>query len=303
MTSSALLPRHIAVMIITLIACSFAGNHVAARIAFDHDTGLLLAMLCRAGVTMLVLIALVMWRRESLRLTPQTWAWQLLLGLLIAIQSFCIYSAVARIPVALALLVVNLSPILLAILTWALGGPRPTRRASLLMGLILFGLVLVLDLPSRLANPGAIDASWIEGVLFSITAAAIFACALWVTDHRLARMPGAVRSMLTLAVVFIASAIAGTAGLIPDGMSLPSALAGWIALGCLVVLYGTAFSALFILVTRLDIARNAPVMNMEPVAGLLFGWLILDQLLGGIQVVGGLIVVCGIVMLAYKRTA
>ncbi|MDZ4194832.1 MAG: DMT family transporter, partial [Pseudomonas sp.] len=87
------------------------------------------------------------------------------------------------------------------------------------------------------------------------------------------------------------------------GMSLPSALAGWIALGCLVVLYGTAFSALFILVTRLDIARNAPVMNMEPVAGLLFGWLILDQLLGGIQVIGGLIVVCGIVMLAYKRTA
>jgi drug/metabolite transporter (DMT)-like permease len=62
-----------------------------------------------------------------------------------------------------------------------------------------------------------------------------------------------------------------------------------------------AFSALFILVTRLDIARNAPVMNIEPVAGLLFGWLILDQLLGGLQMFGGLLVVSGIVLLAYRR--
>jgi drug/metabolite transporter (DMT)-like permease len=63
-----------------------------------------------------------------------------------------------------------------------------------------------------------------------------------------------------------------------------------------------AFSALFILVTRLDIARNAPVMNIEPVAGLVFGWLSLGQLLNGLQIVGGLIVVSGIVLLTYRRS-
>lgn len=67
------------------------------------------------------------------------------------------------------------------------------------------------------------------------------------------------------------------------------------------MLYGSAFSMLFILMPRLDIARNAPVMNMEPVAGMLFGWLILGQLLGPLQVIGGLIVVGGIVALAYRR--
>lgn len=297
-----LLPRHIAVLILALLACSFAGNHVAARIAFDHNAGLLLAILCRSGVTILALIPLVIWRRESLRFKPQDWGWQLLMGLLIAIQSFCIYSAVARIPIALTLLVVNLAPILLALLTWVLGGSRPTRRASLLMGLILFGLMLALDLPSRLSDPSKIDANFIEGMLFSLTAAAAFACALWITDNRLGNMSGLVRSMLTLSVVFSATAIAGVAGLVPDGMSLPTAPAGWIALGSLAVLYGTAFSVLFTLITRLDIARNAPVMNMEPVAGLIFGWLILDQFLGGIQIAGGLIVVSGIVMLAYTKT-
>ncbi|MFD1008214.1 MULTISPECIES: EamA family transporter [Oceanisphaera] len=302
MSSSALLPRHIAVLVLALLACSFAGNHVAARIAFDHDAGLLLAILSRSGVTMLALLSLIIWRRESLRFKPQAWGWQLLMGLLIAIQSFCIYSAVARIPIALTLLVVNLAPILLALLTWALGGSRPTGRASLLMGLILFGLVLALDLPSRLANPGEIDASFIEGMLFSLTAAGVFACALWITDHRLDSMSGLVRSMLTLAVVFTTTTIVGAAGLVPGGMSLPTAPTGWIALGSLAVLYGTAFSVLFTFITRLDIARNAPVMNMEPVAGLIFGWLILDQFLGEIQIAGGMIVVCGIVMLAYAKT-
>ncbi|MDH1867665.1 DMT family transporter [Pseudomonas chengduensis] len=293
--------RHIAALILATLACSFAGNHIAARIAFDHDTGLLMAMLCRSGGTLLVLAALVLWQRDSLRLSRSTWGWQLVLGLLIAVQSFCIYSAVARIPVGLALLVVNLSPILLALLTWALGGAAPTGRAAMIMGLILFGLVLVLDVPARLSGEAKLDARWVEGVLFSLTAAGVFAVALWITEHRLSVMPGRVRSMLTMAVVFSASALAGASGALPGGLGLPNAAAGWVALACLVLLYGTAFSMLFILMPRLDIARNAPVMNMEPVAGMLLGWLVLGQLLGPLQVLGGLIVVGGIVLLAYRR--
>ncbi|AZZ45478.1 EamA family transporter [Pseudomonadaceae bacterium SI-3] len=294
-------PRHIAVQILATLACSFAANHIAARIAFDHDTGLLLAMLCRAGVTLLALTALVFWRRESLRLSRTTWRWQILLGLLITVQSFCIYSAVARIPVALALLVVNLSPILLALLTWALGGPRPTRHALAIMGLILVGLVLVLDVPTRLMTSEAPDAQWTAGILFSLTAAGVFALALWVTEHKLSGMAGSVRSMLTLVVVFGASALLGASGVIPGSLGLPSATAGWIALGCLVLLYGAAFSTLFICMPRLNIARNAPVMNMEPVAGMLLGWLVLGQLLAPMQILGGLIVVGGIVLLAYRK--
>ena len=301
MSSPALFPRHIAVLILALVACSFASNHIAARIAFDHDTGLLLAMLCRAGVTLAVLVALVLWRRESLKLSRSTWGWQLLLGLLIAIQSFCIYSAVARIPVALALLVVNLSPILLALLTWVLGGPAPSRQALGIMGMILFGLVLVLDVPERLSGSAVNDGEWLAGIAFSLTAAVVFAFALWITENRLSGLAGSVRSMLTLAVVFISSALLGGSGLLPGSLGLPSATAGWMALGCLILFYGAAFSALFICMPRLNIARNAPVMNIEPVAGMLLGWLVLGQLLGALQVLGGLIVVSGVALLAYRK--
>jgi drug/metabolite transporter (DMT)-like permease len=301
MSAPALFPRHIAVLILALLACAFAGNHIAARIAFDHDTGLLLAILCRSGVTLLVLTGLVLWQQERPRLTASTWRWQLLLGLLIAAQSFCIYSAVARIPVALALLIANVAPILLVLLTWALGGARPTARAATLMGLILLGLVFALDVPARLASQDDTDARWLEGIAFGFGAAGVFACALWITDHKLSSLRGTMRSMLTMLIVFSAASLAGVSGVLPGGVALPTSAIGWTALACLVTLYGVGFSMLFICVNRLDMARNAPVMNIEPVASLLFGWLILDQLLSSGQVIGGLIVVTGIVLLTWRR--
>ncbi|MFH7396907.1 EamA/RhaT family transporter, partial [Pseudomonas syringae pv. tagetis] len=114
---------------------------------------------------------------EGLGLPASTWRWQLLQGLLTATQSFCIYSAEARIPVALALLVVNVSPILLALLTRALGGARPTRRAAGLMGLFLFGVALGLDVPLRFAYPGSSEPQWLEGIAYASTAAVVFAFA------------------------------------------------------------------------------------------------------------------------------
>jgi drug/metabolite transporter (DMT)-like permease len=133
--------------------------------------------------------------------------WQLLLGLLIATQSLCLYSAVARIPVALALLVGNTFPMLLALLTWALGGARPTGRTVLFMGLILCGLVLALDVPARLADSGAANPHWATGSAWpSAPPVPLPApCGSPTTNWR-ARP---VRSLLTLLIVFSSMLVAG----------------------------------------------------------------------------------------------
>ncbi|WP_438454834.1 EamA family transporter [Vreelandella venusta] len=296
-----LLPRHLAIFLMMSVATMFAANHVSARLAFDNGAGLLLAVLMRSGVACLILLTLVVVQKKRLWLPPGTWPWQLAVGLLIAIQSVSLYSAVARLPVVIALLLVNTFPIQLALLSWALGGPRPSLRSCLIMGTILIGLLVVLDIPSWFADANAMGPEWLVGIGFGLSAAFAFACALWVTEHRLAGVGSTLRSLLTMQTVFIVMIVGGLLGVVPGGMSLPDNSAGWTGLALLALLYGSAFSLLFIFVPRLDMARNAPVMNFEPVASLLLGYIVLGQMLSPSQLVGGAVVVGGIVVLSLSK--
>lgn len=296
-----LLPRHLAIFLMMSVATMFAANHVSARLAFDNGAGLLLAVLMRSGVACLILLTLVVVQKKRLWLPPGTWPWQLAVGLLIAIQSVSLYSAVARLPVVIALLLVNTFPIQLALLSWALGGPRPSLRSCLIMGTILIGLLVVLDIPSWFGDANAMGSEWLVGIGFGLSAAFAFACALWVTEHRLAGVGSTLRSLLTMQTVFIAMIVGGLLGAVPGGMSLPDNSAGWTGLALLALLYGSAFSLLFIFVPRLDMARNAPVMNFEPVASLLLGYIVLGQMLSPSQLVGGAVVVGGIVVLSLSK--
>jgi len=276
----------------------FGGNHVAARIAFDHGTGLMVAVLCRSGMALVVLTVLVAWQRQSLRLPAHTRGWQLVAGLLVAVQSLSLYSAVARIPVALALLVVNVFPVLLVLLTWVLGGPRPTRRAAAVMAVILSGLVLALDVPQRLAEAGRSDIPWGAGIGLALCAAAAFAIGLWITEHKLRALSGTARSFHTMAIVSTAVALAGSTGLFTGGMAWPQDTPGWTGLGVLMLLYSVGFSVLFVAMPRLDMARNASVMNIEPIATLFMGWVVLGQWVSPMQLLGAFVVVAGIVALS-----
>ncbi|KAA0011114.1 DMT family transporter [Billgrantia pellis] len=295
---ASLLPRHLAVLLLAFVATLFAGNHVAARLAFDEGTGLLLAVLVRSAVALTVLVTLFLWQGKRLALPSDARPWQLLAGLMVAIQSLCLYSAVARIPVVVALLLMNTFPIQLALLTWAFGGPRPTLRAALIMAVILVGLVVVLDVPAWLASPEALGPDWLPGVAFGLGAATAFSCALWMTEHHLGAVGSTLRSLLTMLTVFGVMLVAGALQLVPGGMALPGSGSGWGALVALALLYSVAFSVLFISVPRLEMARNAPVMNVEPVASLLLGYVMLGQMLTATQLVGATIVLGGIVALS-----
>jgi drug/metabolite transporter (DMT)-like permease len=297
--------------IVLLLGVVFASNHIAARFAFDHGTGLVTAVLVRSGVTAIALLAVVLWMRLPLNLShygvPQRWV--LTLGGLIALQSLLLYSAIARIPVALALLVFNLFPALFTLLNWARGGPRPSSKALSLMALILLGLVLALDTPGQLAKPGVMGGNFWTGVALGLGAASVFAVALRVTEFKLKALTGPVRSLWTmglvttmlgaLSLVVLAGAAGQDAGVwLLKSLQWPSDWIGWLGLAGLTVCYGSAFSVLFALMPRLDMARNAPASNIEPVAALILGWALLGQTMNALQLLGAVTVVAGIVLLA-----
>ena len=307
--------RPAALSILLALGVCFAANHVAARVAFDNGVGITTAILMRSGLTALVLLVVVLWQRVGLpRLQSQSQPhpiahWVLCVGALVALQSLCLYSAVARVPVVLALLVFNTMPLLYALLTWALGGPRPSARALACMGVILLGLAMALDVVARLqgqASSVSTATLWV-GVGFGFAAASTMACALWITERRLTNVPGILRSLWTMGLVFAAMLAISTGGaalntpLLPGGMAWPANALGWWALAALVVCYGTAFSLWFIWMPRLDMARNGSALNIEPIAVLVMAWMFLGQSLSLLQLVGALVVVAGIVLLARVR--
>jgi len=194
MTPLALSPK--AFVALLLLACMFAGNHVAARVAFDHGVDVVTAVAVRSLATALVVSLLVVWQRVPLAATPRHRRFMPLIALLVGVQSLCLYAAVARLPVGLALLVFNSYPIWATLAARVLYGRRPERAALVAMPVILFGLALALDVFGMLGG-GAARAHWAgigPGVGFALGAATSFGLVLALTQHEVADLDGRVRS-------------------------------------------------------------------------------------------------------------
>lgn len=299
--SSPLFSRHISVLILLTVGCCFASAHIAARISFDHGTGLVTAVFFRSGVCLLLLSLIAIVHRQSLTMSWKTAPWQLALGLLIVIQSLSIYAAVARIPVGIALLAGNTFPAQLALIAWALGGSAPSRKAALLMGFILIGLLLALDIPTLIQSDMGNIQQWVIGVGFSLFAAFTFAIGLWITENKLRHLKGGTRSFYTMLTVLCFSFFVGQTEVLFGKLTWPTDWVGWGTLTLLACLYSGGFTTLFMLAPRLNLSQNAPAMNIEPIASLSLGWLILGQALSPIQILGGAVVVSCIMAFAYVR--
>lgn len=283
-----------------LIAALMGANHVAARMAFNHGVDVPTAVSFRSGATALVVGALLLIQRVPLALTARQRKALPLIGVLIAIQSLCLYSAVARLPVALALLVFNSFPLMTALWARVLYRHRPERALLIAMPVILLGLVLALDVLGAASGLGAAG-QWREigaGVAFALGASTTFGLALVLTQHEAGGLDGRLRTFATMAMVAL---LAGAAVVWRGGLALPVAPAGWWGLALLTLLYGTGITILFTVLPRLGVVGNSAVMNVEPVFALVLAWLILDQHIAPVQVVGALVVVGAVIWLGTRR--
>lgn len=285
-----ILSPRLGVLALLVIATTFGLNHIAARVAFDHGASVTTAVAVRSGVTALFLLALMCALRIPMTLPHATLVRGLSIGLLIAVQSYCLYSAVAMIPVALALLAFNTFPMLLALLSWASGGDRPRLAALVAMPIALIGLALALDVFGKHVNAG--------GIAWALGAAISFALALLLTARWLKNVDGRLRTFLTMGVTAIVVLVGGIA---TDAFAFPQAPAGWLGLALLTVFYGLAITALFVVLPHLGTANYAVVLNFEPIAVLFLAWAILGQAVAPLQVLGAFIVIGAITLPAIKR--
>lgn len=283
-----------------LIALMMGANHVAARVAFNHGAGVATAVVFRSLVTAGVVIAILAAQGVRPKFTARHKGMLLVIGLLIGVQSLCLYSSVARLPVALALLAFNTYPLWTALWAFVLYRKRPERAMVVAMPVILVGLALALDVFGATSGLGA-SGQWARigaGVAFALAAAGTFGLALVLTQHEAGDIDGRVRTATTMVLAgIVAMAMVGTQG----GLQLPNAMAGWAGLAALTFLYGTAFTIMFTVLPRLGVVGNSAIMNVEPVFALVLAWLVLGQAIAAVQVLGALLVVGAVMMLGLRK--
>jgi drug/metabolite transporter (DMT)-like permease len=283
-----------------LIALMMGANHVAARLAFNNGVDVATAVVFRSCVTVLVLAGILLVQRVPLHFTQRHQRMLPLIGLLIGVQSLCLYSSVARLPVALALLAFNTYPIWTALWARVIYRQAPERALLLAMPVILLGLALALDVLGAASGLGAAG-QWSRigaGVGFALAAACTFGLALVITQNEAADIDGRVRTATTLSM---AGLMALSLVAVQGGFHLPQAPAGWWGLAALSLLYGTAFTIMFTLLPKLGVVGNSAIMNVEPVFALALAWLLLGQSIAPVQIAGALLVVGAVLALGLRK--
>jgi len=283
-----------------LIALMMGANHVAARLAFGHGVNVVTAVSVRSAVTALV-VALILWRQGvSWRVNARHKRFLPLIGALIAVQSVCLYSSVARLPVALALLVFNTYPITTALWARLLYGHQPERFVVMTMPVMLVGLGLALDVLGATSGLGA-AAQWAQiglGVAFAFGASATFGLAMVLTQYEAGDLDGRLRTFTTMGQVAVWASLAAA---FTGGWQLPVDGLGWLGLSLLTFLYGTAFTIMFTVLPKLGVVGSSPIMNVEPVCALVLAWVFLGQAIAPMQLVGAGIVVATVMALGLRK--
>ncbi len=283
-----------------LIAFMMGANHVAARTAFNHGLDVVTAVSVRSVITASV-VALILWHQKvAFQVLPGQRKYLGAVGLLIAVQSVCLYSAVARLPVALALLAFNTYPLTTALWAKLLYGHQPERAVLWAMPVMMAGLALALDVLGAASGLGAAR-HWGEigaGVGFALAASTTFGLALVLTQHETQGVDGRLRTFTTMATVGV---LAISVALTQGGFQWPQAVPGWWGLGLLTFLYGTAFTIMFTVLPKLGVVGNSAIMNVEPIFALVLAWALLGQAIAPMQVLGAAVVVGTVLWLGLRK--
>lgn len=214
----------------------------------------------------------------------------------VAGTQFCYFSAITYMQVGPALLIEYTAPAAVVAWLWIRQGQRPTRLTVAGAALAALGLVLVLDLLS-----GA-DLAW-AGVAWSLAAMVGATSYFLISADTGNGLPPVALAGAGLTIGALALGALALIGVLPMHASTrPAAyatgsVAWWIPLLLLgFVTAALAYIAGIVASRRLGSRVASFVALLEVVAGVLFAWLLRDQLPGTAQVAGGLLIIAGVVL-------
>ncbi len=283
----------------TVSAAAFGSSGPMGRALIDAGWTPGAAVLVRLGgaAVLLTLLALLL-QRGQLRLTRRTARILLVYGLVaMAGVQLGFFNAVRTLDVGVALLLEYLAPVLLLAWTSVRTRQRPPTATLFGAGLTLVGLVLVLDLTgAETVDP--------VGVAWGLFAAVCLAGYFSLSARQDADLPPLLMAAGGTAIGAAAIALAGVIGIVPLRFTATDTVLAGVAVSWLVpaawlvvVATATAYLTGIAGVVRLGPRTASFVSLSEVLFAILTAWLLLSQLPGGLQLVGGASILAGIVVI------
>lgn len=276
--------RALGLVLVVISALSFAAGSSSA--VFSYHAGATPSSVVTARI-MFTIVALYLFIRATggkTRLPPADRNRALLLGLLMAAQSYSLMKAIDLVPVAVAVLAFYLYPLMIGIGVHATGQERITP--GLAIGLVgaFIGLVLVLDVTGGGLDPLGIGLAVLSALTFAVVAVTMQPMIARAGDSRPITLHMHYTSLLVFVVVDLAL----------GDFPLPTGTGGWIAFAAVPVFYAIAITTFFIAFGMIGPVRSSLIMNLEPIAAIVFSFALLGQVLSLTQLAGAAIVIAAI---------
>ena len=277
-------------VLVVVSALSYAANSSTSVVAYSGGATPLSLVTFRAAFTVIALYVLLRSLGVSIAMTPRDRNISLALGILLAAYSYCLVEAFDRIPVALAVITFYLYPLFIGIIAFVIGQERPSWALGIGLVVAFIGLAIALDVTG-----GGLETL---GIVLAATGAASFSAIAVMAAPIIKRCgdprPLVLYSHATCAVIMIA------ASLIVWEFSLPTTTRTLIAFAIVPVFYTVAAVAFFAAMAIIGTVRTGLMMNIEPLAAIVFGFAILGQVLTPIQLVGAALVIAAVTAVKWE---
>lgn len=285
------------------ISFGLSGSLATPLMASGWSAGAAVTARVALGAAVLLIPALLMVRGRWALLRP---AWGRIVAYGVVAVSGCqlaYFLAVQRMEVAVALLIEYTAPVVVLLWMWLARGRRPTRMTVIGAIVAGFGLVLVLDMVSgaRVDNVGVFWA------LLAMLGAATYFLMSSDDSHGLPPIVLAAGGLVVGAVVLV---VAGLVRLVPMTVSTASpvyrgvAVPWWLPVIVLgIVSAGVAYVSGIAAARRLGARLASFVALSEVFAAVLAAWLLLGQLPAAVQLVGGVFILAGVVVVKLGESA
>jgi drug/metabolite transporter (DMT)-like permease len=210
-----------------------------------------------------------------------------------ALQAGCYFAALERIDASLLSLLLYTFPAMVAVAAVSLGRERLDARRVVALTLASGGLALVV----AGSGAGAIEP---VGAALGLGAAVVYSAYILVSDGISRRVPA--RLLATLVCTGAAVSLTGGSALL--GELRPGALtaAGWGWLACLAVVSTVgAISLFFAGLRRVGPTAASILATVEPLVTVVLAFLVFGEALGGVQVLGGVLLLAAVPVLQAPR--